>query len=324
MRRREFLALLGGAAVAMPCVASAQQPAKMLRVGAVSGQPRSSIIWRSFLERMTALGYREGKNFAFDLVSANNIEEFEATYRRFADGSVDVLVASGPEISLKSALALAKPVPVVIVAIDYDPVARGYVRSLARPGVNASGVFLQQIELAVKRLQLFKDAFPDLKAATVFWDQISADQWAATEAEGARLGLTLAAIELRDQPYDYDRALAQAPPDFRGAIVVMTSPFFFRDRAKLADLALRHRALSISSFRDMAEAGGLISYGASISAMYARVADYVDRIAKGAKPGDLPIEQPTKFELVVNLKTAKAIGVTLPPLLLARADEVVE
>jgi putative ABC transport system substrate-binding protein len=179
----------------MPCITIAQQPAKVLRVGTVSGQPRSSSLWRSFTERMTALGYQEGRNFAFDLVSANGVEEYGSGYRRLADGSVDVIVASGPEISLKSALALPKPVPIVMVAIDYDPVARGYVKSLARPGVNATGVFLQQIELAVKRLQLLKDAFPDLNGATVFWDRISADQLAPTEAEGARLGVRLAAIE---------------------------------------------------------------------------------------------------------------------------------
>jgi putative ABC transport system substrate-binding protein len=323
MRRRRFIQGIAAFA-AWPRGARAQQPAKMLRVGAVTGQPKSSPVWQSFIERMTALGYQEGKNFALDLVSANSAEEFESAYRRFVNASVDVIVAGGPEVALKSALDLPKQVPVVMVAIDYDPLARGYVKSLARPGVNATGLALQQVELAVKRLQLFKDAFPDLKVATVLWDRLSSGQLAPTEAEGARLGLRLAAVELQDQPYDYDRALAQAPPDFGVAIIVLSSPFFFRDRAKLADLALRRRIPSISFFREMAEAGGLISYGASISVMYARAADYVDRIAKGAKPADLPIEQPTKFELVVNLKTAKAIGVILPPLLLVRADEVVE
>jgi putative ABC transport system substrate-binding protein len=280
--------------------ARGQQPPQVLRVGGVSGQPRSSILWRSFVE-----SYRTG-------------------YRRFGGGAVDIIVAPGPEISLQSALALPGAIPIVMVAIDYDPLERGYVKSLARPGGHATGLVLQQIELAVKRLQLLKDAFPDLKAMTVFWDQSSADQWAVMQAAAGNLGVRLAGIELRDPPYDYEKAFAGAPPDFRQVLFPLTSPFVFREVDKVAELALRHRAVLMFSNREMAEAGGLMTYGVSFPATFARVAEYVDRIAKGAKPGDLPIEQPTKFELILNLRTAKAIGVIVPPLLLARADEVIE
>ncbi len=308
----------------MPVASRAQQPPKLLRVGAVSGQSRSSVLWRSFLERMTALGYQEGRNFSFDLVVANSLEEYRTGYGRFAGGTVDIVVAPGPEISLQSALALPGTTPIVMVAIDYDPLIRGYVKSLARPEGRATGLMLQQIELSVKRLQLLKDAFPDLKAMTVFWDQSSAYQWTAIRSAVATLGISAFGVEMRDPPYDYEKALAQAPEDHRGTLFPLTSPFMFREIGKVADLALRHRAVTIYSDRIMADAGGLMTYGISFPATFARVADYVDRIARGAKPADLPIEQPTKFELILNLKTARAIGVTLPALLLARADEVID
>ena len=177
--------LLLGALAAGSLPAQAQQPAKVLRVGVVSGQPRPSILWQSFLARMTALGYQEGRNFTFDLVLANTLEEYQAGYRRFSGGTVDVIVAPGPEISLKSAMAIPGTTPIVMVAIDYDPVVHGYVKSLARPGGHVTGLMLQQIELAGKRVELLKDTFPNLKAMTVFWDQSSADQWAATQDAAA-------------------------------------------------------------------------------------------------------------------------------------------
>ena len=211
-----------------------------------------------------------------------------------------------------------------MVAIDYDPFTRGYVTSLARPSGNITGVFLQQIELTVKRLQLVKDAFPDMQTATVFWDRLSADQWSAARDASTRLGLRLAGVELREQPYDYDQALAQAAPEYRKNLFVLTSPFFFRDRARLAHLALHNRIISVFVFREWVDAGGLLSYGPSFTGMFRRAAEYVDRIAKGAKAADLPIEQPTKFELVLNLKTANALGIQIPDKLLALADEVIE
>jgi putative ABC transport system substrate-binding protein len=136
--------------------------------------------------------------------------------------------------------------------------------------------------------------------------------------------LHLTGVELREQPYDYEAALAKAPPDHRGALIMPTSPVFYRDRERLAELALRHRIASIFVLREWVEAGGLLSYGASFPAMFRRAADYVDQIAKGAKAADLPVEQPTKFELILNLKTARTIGITLSPMVLVRADEVIE
>ena len=325
MRRRAFIATLGGAA-AWPLAARAQQqPAKkMLRVGTVSGTPQSSPQWAAFLGRMAEIGYQEGKTSVFDVVPAASEEEYETGYRTLAARIPDIIMATGVEIALKSAMAATRTLPIVMIAIDYDPFARGYVASLARPSGNVTGVFFQQIELAAKRIQLVRDAFPDISAATTFWDRLSADQWQAAQRAAATLGLRLSGIELREPPYDYERALHEAPPDHRGMIIVATSPFFFRDRARIADLAFRHRIASMFVFREWVEAGGLLSYGPSLIAQFVRVAEFVDRITRGAKPADLPIEQPTKFELVVNLKTARAIGIGLSTAILLRADEVIE
>jgi ABC-type uncharacterized transport system substrate-binding protein len=178
-----------------------------------------------------------------------------------------------------------------MIAIDYDPLALHYITSLARPGGNVTGVFFQQVELAMKRLQLMRDVLPTVEAATVFWDANSVEQWQATQRAGATLGLRLAGIELKERPYEYEAALANAAPDYRGALVVMTSTGFFFDRERLADIALRHRIPSIFAFRQWVEVGGLLSYGPNIRAMYRLAADYVDRIARGAMPTELPVEQ---------------------------------
>jgi putative tryptophan/tyrosine transport system substrate-binding protein len=324
MQRREFISLLGGAAVAWPLAARAQQPTKILRVGTVAGNPRSSPQWVTFERRMGELGYQEGRNFSFDFLQAASADEYEVLHRKLAARVPDVILAIGTESGLKSALTVSRTVPIVMIAIDYDPLARGYVTSLARPSGNVTGVVFQQIELAAKRIQLIKDGFPDRLAATMFWDKLSADQWEAARSTAAMLGLQLSGIELREPPYDYEAALDQAPLDHRGMLVVPTSPFLFRDRARLADFALRHRILSMFVFREWVDAGGLLCYGPSITALFGRVAEFVDRIARGAQPADLPIEQPTKFEMVANLKTAKAIGFELPTAILLRADEVIE
>lgn len=325
MRRRKFLGALGAAAITWPHIGHAQQPA-MLRVGTVSTQTRAAPIYVAFEQRMAELGYREGANFSLEYIQVDSIEGFKRGYDELVTRKVDILLAIGPEIALSSALAAtaADPRPIVMLAIDYDPITLGYAKSLSRPGGNVSGVYFQQIDLTAKRLQLLKDTFPDRPSVTVFWDRISADQWRAAQNTAGTLGLRLAGVELREQPYDYERAFAQAPAESRRLIFAMASPFFFRDRAELAALALRHQAASMFVFREWADAGGLLSYGASITDMYRRAAEYVDRIARGAKPAELPVEQPTKFELVVNLKTAKAIGVDLPTSILLRADEVIE
>ena len=325
MRRREFIALLGSSAATWPLTVRGQQPPSFVRVGWTGTQPRTSAWNVAFVERMAELGYEEGKNFSFEYVQVANVAGYEAGYRELVGRKVDILHASGPEISLKSALATAGTRPIVMVAIDYDPLARGYVRNLARPGGNVTGISIPQIELTEKRLQIVREAFPDVPAIAVFWDEISADQWHAAENAAPKLGLRLAGIEFREQPYDYERTFAQLPPEHRRVLMVLTSPVFaVPNRARLPEFALRRRMASIYSVRQYVDVGGLMSYGASFTAMYRRAAEYVDRIARGTKPADLPVEQPTKFELIANLKTARALGLDIPPSLLTRADEVIE
>ena len=329
LKRRAFMTGMAvtASAALLPGRAAAQASPALLRVGTTTPQPRSKSITLGFEARMRELGYIEGKNFVFeyiDLQGQAQADRYRAAMQELVDHKADIIVAIGAEESLKAALAATRTVPIVMVAIDYDPIALGYVTSIARPTGNVTGIFFQQIELAAKRLQLLKDAFPATRTATVFWDKLSADQWRATQSNAAKFGLDIAGIELRDYPYDYERALKQAPPDHRGFLVVMTSPLFALDRERLVQFTFRQRIASMFVFREFVDQGALMSYGPSRTVLSRRIADYVHRIARGAKPSDLPIELPTTFELVINLKTAKSLGLEFSPAILLRADQVIE
>jgi len=326
MKQRVILvATIVAALLATPLIAAAGD-AKVLRVGAVSLRPFGKAnISVAFLERMAELGYERGRNFTFEFIQVPNRAAYGQAYRNLVARGVDVLVAGGPEVALKAAVGAAGNLPVVMIAVDYDPLARGYVSSLARPGGNVTGVFFRQIALTKKRLQLMKETVPDVKAITVFWDRNSADQWKAVQTAAALLHYPVHAVEFRQAPYDFDRAFAQVPPRFRGGLMVLASQLFsLPSRHELIEFALRNRLPTIFWVNFYADAGGLMSYGVSFTKLFRRAADYVDRIARGAKPADLPVEQPTEFELVVNLKTARALGITLPPSILLRADQVIE
>src|SRR5262245_6039105 len=326
MRRREFLGVLGGAAAgALIPTRRAGAQVSALRVGSCAAQPRATSFLQGFDARMSELGYTEGRNYTMDYIDLQGrTDRYSDAMQQLVARKADVLVAFGPEDCLKAALAATRTIPIVMTAIDFDPVALGYVTSLARPTGNVTGIILEQIELAKKRLQLVKDAFPAISKAMVFWDRLSADQWRATRDNASTFGLDLVGIELSDYPYDYARALAQASPDHRGFLFVMTSPLFARDRSRIVQFTLLNRLPSIWVFREHVDQGGLASYGPSRTAMSRRTADYVHRIARGAKPGDLPIERPTIFELVINLRTAKALGLEFSQAMLLRADEVIE
>lgn len=272
---------------------------------------------------MLELGYVEGKNFTLDFVDVER-GRFNDAFQELVRRKVDVLLAFGPEAALKAALAASRTIPIVMVAIDYDPVRLGYVTNIARPNGNVTGLFLEQIDLAAKRIQILKQALPEIRSATVFWDALSADQWTATSESARTLGLEVSSVELRDYPYDYVRALAQAPPEHRRFLIVMTSPYFARDRERLVRFTTEQRVPSMFVFREYVELGALISYGPSRAVMSRRIADYVNRIARGAKPADLPVEQPTRFELVINLKTAKSLDIEFSQAVLLRADDVIE
>ena len=304
---------------------------RMLRVGTTVPDRSSDIytlITAPFLKRMIELGYKERQNLAYEIefVPLGSSEPaYLDAYRKLAARKVDVFVAPGTEATFRAALAAAGEKPVVLVAVNWDPVAKGYVQSLRRSGRNITGVVFREVELTSKRLQLLKEIAPSLKAATIFWDELSVDQWKEAQATAADVGLRIHGVKLDNAPYDFARAFAAVPAEFRGAVIPLGSPrVALPERRTLPDFALRERVPIIYFTSSYVDAGGLVSYGPNYPAMFARAADYADRIAKGAKPENLPIEQPTKFELVINLKTAKALGLRVPETLLSRADRVIE
>lgn len=319
--RRDFVAFVAGAAALRPLAAAAA--AKQFRVGIASlVNGRSSPQFAAFEQKLRELegAAAEELTIDFELLDARP-ERFPAAMQGLVRRGADVLLASGQEIALKAARAATRTIPIVMIAIDYDPVALGYVESLARPGGNITGVYLNTIELAAKRPQLLKETVPGIRRLIVFWDAIGRDSFSATVPAAKALGLELKPVEFRDPPYDYAAALAGASPIQGDALLSMPSPYFFHDRQKLDDLAKQNRLPAIfGGFNS----GGLIAYAPSLNAMFRIAAEYVDKIRKGAKPADLPIEEPTRFKLVVNLNMARAIGVTVPVLILTRADEVID
>ena len=329
MRRRDFVILLVGAMGGRPSAphsAGAAEPTKVFRVGIVSmAVSRSASHWVGFEQRLRDLGFVEGQNLAIDYLSLEGkLERLSAAMAELVRRKVDVIVAPGLEVILKAAKQATDTIPIVMVAINFDPLSLGYVPHHARPGGNVTGVFLRQIELTGKRLDLLKETIPGMSRTVVLWDAESADQLEAAETAAQTLKLPLKSVELRNPPYDYSGALEIADPRPDDALLLMMSGFFFSDRDRLAALALRRRLPSMFGDRAFADSGGLITYGPSIPGMFRLAAEYVGKILKGTPPADLPIEMPTRYELVINLKTAKALGITVPQLLLATADEVIE
>jgi putative ABC transport system substrate-binding protein len=325
MNRRGVLGLLAGAAMSLPPAAEAAgEPSKVFRLGALEPGPPGPG-YRAMLLQLFELGYEEGRNLRIVCCSTVPMPDRSlGMAMELVNRGVDAILAVGTEVALKSAVAATKTIPIFIEANDYDPLALGYIASRARPGGNVTGVFFQQIELIPKRLQHLTQTVPDLARVVALWDRLSTDQFEAARSAAQGLKITLDGIECTDPPYDYERLLAGVDGRRRDVLLQVASPLFFQDRQRLPAVALAHRLPSMFPGRGFVDAGGLMSYGASLSDMGRLVADYVDRIAKGAKPADLPVQQPTKFRMVINLKTADALGLTIPPTILARADEVIE
>lgn len=236
----------------------------------------------------------------------------------------DVLLAPGSEASLVAIKQASRDTPIVMVANDYDPVATGHIASLARPGGRITGVSQLQTELPAKRLELLKELLPKAKRIAVFSDTATAGQLKAVQAGAKRLGVALQVIEFKRAPYDYESAFAVSVRAKAEALLVLVSGFFVTARRQITELALKHRLPSMFGNFLWADAGGLLSYGPNFSEFYRRAAEQVSMILKGAKPAEMPVEQPTKFELVVNMKTAKALGIKIPNSILVRADKVIE
>ena len=326
MKRRDFITLLGGA-TAWPLAARAQQAGKIARIGIFAGSanPIIAAAYRAFLDELKKAGFNENQNLVVDHRPADqDLSSLSADAAEMIRSKVDVLVATGPEAVVEAAATASRTIPIVIVAINYDPIARGYVQSLAQPGGNVTGVVLRQPELAEKQVELLTQAFPNKTRLAVLWDAISADQFDAADRRAKALGLEVGSLKMESRPYDFDAAFRTIAASDPHMLLVLSSPFFSQYRSQIAKLAIQHRLPSMFIFRGYVEVGGLMSYGADPVAMYRHSATYVAKILKGAKPADLPVEQPNKFDMVLNLKTAKTLGIELPTAILLRADDVIE
>lgn len=327
MRRREFITLIGGAA-AWPLVVSAQQTGKVPRVGYLrltSPADRPPLL-DAFRQRLRELGWVEGQNIAIDYRFAEGrLDRLSDLAAELVRLKVDVIVSLGTQ-GVTAAKKATDTIPIVMIAVR-DPIGIGLIASLARPGGNVTGVSgYAGLESVAKQLELLKEMVPKARSVAILSNPTNAyHQLAIKELNVAAqaLGVQLQIVQARDAS-DLDGAFAAMAKERVGALLVLSDIMFNSNTTRLADLALSRRLPTANAVRESVEAGGLMSYGPSFVDSYRRSAAYVDKILKGTKPADLPVEQPTKFELVINLKTARAIGVTVPPTLLARADEVIE
>jgi putative tryptophan/tyrosine transport system substrate-binding protein len=327
VRRRDFITLLGSAAAAWPLAAHAQQPAKIWRIGIVGPSlnvPTMAAQHQAFLAELNALGFSEGKNFTIEYARVDDPRGTFVAVAELMRSPPDLIWANGPEVALQAVVGASGFIPIVILAVNFDPIERGYVSSLSHPGGNITGVFYRQPELAGKQLELLTQAFPNASRLGIVWDALSADQFAAAEQIAQAQRLAIQSLKLEKPPYDFAAAFQRLAEGRAQMVLVLSSPFFTEYRPQVTSAALAHRLPTMFIFRTWAESGGLMSYGVDQIPMYRRIAGYVAKIFSGAKAADLPVEQASKFELIVNLKTAKAIGVELPTAILLRADEVIE
>ena len=322
MNRRAFIGSLTGGLLAAPLAAGAQ-PA-VARIGYLSLAPGPSTRSEALRQGFRELGYIEGQNLVVEYRWADgHLDRARQAAADLVRLGVDVIVTGGPQATL-AAKTTTTTTPIVM-AFDYDPVESGFVASLARPGGNITGLSGINPELSGKRLDLLKQAVPGLTRVAIVWNpaEPNAAFLRETQAAGRGLSMQLQVLEVKAAP-DLETALQAARRWHASGLIVLTDPVTLYHRKQLADLAKKYRLPAIYSERLFVESGGLISYGADDRKMHQRAAVFVDKILKGAKPGDLPIEQPTKYDLIINLKTAKALGLTIPPSLLQRADQVIE
>jgi ABC-type uncharacterized transport system substrate-binding protein len=327
MTRVWMVALLALALFAAPLSAEAQQAQKVVRVALLDEVSPRDVPWRvTFMRRLVELGYVEGKNLVIEFQSAGgHVDRLRDLAAKVVSLKPDVIVFSGGPDGARVLKQATSTLPVIFSAIEWDPIAAGIVSSLVRPGTNLTGVSALAVELAAKRLELLKELVPRTTRVAVLWHRArAADQFRMLREAAKALKVQIVSLELRDLPHNLEGAFKTAVREGAHVLLVLGSPAFFPERKRLAELALRHRLPASFQRPAYVEAGGLMSYGPDIDDIMRRVADYADRILKGASPTELPVEQPTKFELVVNLKTAKALGLTIPPAVLARADEVIE
>jgi putative ABC transport system substrate-binding protein len=308
--------------------AEAQQPGKVPRIGFLSGRdPKTPGPYiEAFRQGLRDLGYVEGKNILVEYrYAGGKLDQVPRLVAELVQLKLDILVA-GFTLGIREAKEATKTIPIVMVA-TFDPVATGIIDSLARPGANITGFATLLRELSGKRLELIKEVIPRISRVGILWDanapgpNISFKEY---EAAALALQLRIQSLEARAPNLDLERAFQVASNGRINALIPITNPVLTPYAKRIAELAIKNRLPLMCERTDYVEAGGLMSYAANDAASYGRAAVYVDKILKGAKPADLPVEQPTKFELVINLKTAKQIGLTVPPNVLARADKVIK
>ena len=326
VQRRYFLIAVG-LFLAAPLAAEAQQAAKVARIGYM-GANLADVphLQEAFLQGLRDLGYVEGRNVVIEFRSAEGkLERLPALAAELVALKVDVIVAP-PTVAALAAKQASSTLPIVTTG-SADPVMSGLVTSLARPGGNVTGLSYLSEELGGKRLDLLKQAVPGVSRVAVLWrpgatsERTEKDMLKDLEVAARGLGVRPQFVEVRG-PEDIDRAFSDMTRARADALFVVGFPMLSAERRRLIDLAAKNRLPTVFPQRQSVDAGGLMSYGANLADLHRRAATYVDKILKGAKPGDLPVEQPTKFELVINLKTAKALGITIPPSLLLRAEVI--
>jgi len=313
--------------VLLPVVAAAQQPGRVPRIGYLVLSPLvdpPSAERAAFLDGLKELGYVAGQNIIIEYRSAAwSRELLPDLAAELVELKVDVIVAVPG--TADAARQTTKTIPIVVPAAN-DPVESGLVASLARPGGNITGTAVSTIDLAGKRLELLKEALPKLSRVAVLWSppyEAASLQWKETQAAARRLGLALQSLEVKD-PKDFPGAFSAMTRKRPDALLTFVSPLTTAYRPIVVEFATKHRLPTMFAVREDVGAGGLMSYAANVPHIFRRAAGYIDKILKGTKPGDLPIEQPTEFELVINMKTAKTLGLTIPQTLLLRADQVIE
>lgn len=321
---KSILSWLAATVLLAPGVAQAQQPQKVARIGFLQSSD-TPLALAAFRQGLRDLGYVEGENIVIEYRTAKaNPDRIPGLVSELVQLKVDVLVSTA-QPAIERAKQATKTIPIIMIA-TFDPVATGLIDSLARPGGNVTGVYTLQRELSGKRLELFKEMLPGISRVGVLWDPnipgpvISYKEY---ETAARALQMTLESLEVRRPKPDFEGAYQAATNGRANALVVIANSLMNRYRKDIADLAIKTRLPVMCERSDYVESGGLVSYGADAAERYKRAVVYVDKILKGAKPADLPVEQPTRFEFVINLKTAKQIGLTIPPNVLARADKLI-
>jgi ABC-type uncharacterized transport system substrate-binding protein len=322
MRRREFITLLGGAATTWPITARAQGQPRVPRVGFLQGVQNENVA--VFIRGLKDQGYIEGQNVRIETrIYGTKLDRLSDLVTEIVGLQCNVIVAAAP-YAIVAAMKATTTVPIIGIDLESDPVANGWVASIGRPGGNLTGLFLDLPELSGKQIEFLKEAVPTLARLAVIWDStIGSAQFRAAETGARALGLELHSFPIQSSA-DFDNAFETAKTVRTDGAVILSSPLIMGARVHIAELALNARLPTISLFTLFPKIGGLMAYGPNLPEMYKRAAYYVDRILKGAKAEELPIERPHRFDLVINLRTAKGLGLTVPPTLLTRADEVIE